>query len=61
MYLFLLVTKRKEQHMSDKVKSLTLKINLLFPIKLGVHINKVFCSMKERNVRGSKQQVTKGG
>ena len=47
--------------MFDKVKSITLKINLLFPItELNVHINNVFCSMKERNVCCRKKQFTEG-
>ena len=59
--LFVLVTRRKEQHMFDKIKSITLKINLLFPItELGIHINNVFCSMKERNVCCRKKQFTEG-
>ena len=36
--------------MSDKVKSIILRFNLPFPItELGIHMNNVFCSMKERN------------
>ena len=37
--------------MSDVVKPIILRINLPFTIiELGIHMNNVFCSMKERNI-----------
>lgn len=37
--------------MFDKVKSITLKVNLLFPItELIIYINIAFYSMKERSI-----------
>lgn len=59
MCLSVLVTNR-EQHMFDKVKSITLKINLLSPItELVIHINNAFYSMKERSVCCRKNNLLK--
>lgn len=59
MYLFVLVTKRKkEQYMSDVVKPVILRINLPFTlIELGIHMNNVFCSIKERNICSRKKTI----
>lgn len=46
--------------MFDKVKYITLKINSLFPMtELGIHVNNVFCGMKETNVCFRKKKKTK--
>jgi hypothetical protein len=39
--------KKKKQHIFDKLKSITLKVGLLFPItKLDMHINNAFREQK---------------